>query len=258
MSWFRSRETHFLEPEQENWLLEAFVWVAKQLGGLQTLSTRPIVLPNRAFFPSTDLEGHAKAEFVLDCIRRQMGMLEWPCNLIVQPERPGTRIPGMTYATVVSVGHAAGTFALSGNSAEITYDPANIDHPWRLIATLAHELAHYRLSAVSQLPPGGPDMLEPATDLTTILFGFGLFGANTAFEFSGHQDFQGQGWSSSRLGYLRERDWIFGLALFLAAGDKPCDPLRPYLKDHLWSDLRSARKSLRSRDHLLALLRASK
>jgi len=257
MLWFGRREKHFLEPEQEHWLLETFAWLAKQLGGLEALSARPIVLPSRMFFPSTDLAGHAKAEFVLDCIRRQMGMLEWPCNLVVQPERLGTRIPGMTYATVFSVGHVAGTFSLSGNGADITYDPANIDQPWRLIATLAHELAHYRLSALPEPPPGGPDMLEPATDLTTILFGFGLFGANTAFEFRGHQDFQSQGWSTSRLGYLRERDWIFGLALFLTVGDKPCELLRPYLKDHLWGDLQAARKSIRSRVHFTALLRAS-
>jgi hypothetical protein len=256
MRFFKSRPSHFLEPEQEDWQIETLLWLAKHMGGTRWLADQQIVLPNRQFFPATDLHGHEKACFVLDCVRRQMAMRDWPCNLIAQPERPDLVLPGMPFVASARTSRAAGTFAVSGNTVDITYDPGEINSPWRLIAIMAHELAHYRLATIPEPPPGAPDLEEPATDLTTIAFGFGLFGANVAFDFRGHQDYQSIGWRTSRLGYLREREWIFGLAIMLEIGQKPSDPLRPYLKDHLWSDLASARKSLRKRAPLLTPFRA--
>ena len=160
----------------------------------------------------------------------------------------------MTYSGLYASG-PAGTFGLAGNTAEITYDRAYLGQPWRLVAVMAHELAHFRLSVVRESPPGGPDLGEPAADLTTIAFGFGLFGANVAFEFSIDQDYQGSSWRTSRLGYLSEREWIFGLAIFLEVGFHEFPPLKPYLKPHLWSDLQSARRSLAERRSLLDPLR---
>ncbi|MBY0426096.1 MAG: hypothetical protein K2Q22_10700, partial [Cytophagales bacterium] len=55
------------------------------------------------------------------------------------------------------------------------------------------------------------------TDLTTIFFGFGIFGANTAFQF-----YQGNDrWGYSKLGYLTQEEWAYGLALWAYLRNEP-------------------------------------
>ena len=78
----------------------------------------------------------------------------------------------------------------------------------------AHELSHYRLMNAHLPVPGGNELEELATDLSTVHLGFGLFGANAAFTFKQFTDFDRQGWSYQRSGYLSEPLWCFANALF--------------------------------------------
>jgi hypothetical protein len=138
----------------------------------------------------------------------------------------------------------AGTFAFDGNEAVISYDPAGADDPLKLIATFIHELAHYRLAAVRTEAPGGDEVHEYTTDLMTVYFGFGIFGANGAFNFSQYRDVMSQGWQYSRQGYLGERGLIFALAIFLELKEQSSEDVRSFLKAHLFADLIKARKYL--------------
>ena len=246
----------FLEPEHETWQIETWAWLLRHLGGTQDLARSPIVKPTRDFFSPTNATGHARAEHVFAAVKRHARMADWPCDLIDQPKRPETQLGEFVVLNAVSGGLPLGTFSHDGRRATITYDPASIDDPATLVATLAHELAHYRLAALPGDPPGGPEAREPATDLTTVYLGFGAFGANCAFNFRRHQDFLSQGWKWSRQGYLGEREWVFSLAIFLQLRGEPVDTLRTLLKPHLFTDLRKAYRSLARRAALLAPLRA--
>ncbi len=144
-----------------------------------------------------------------------------------------------------------GTFRLADNEAIVTYDPSNLDEPAKLIATFAHELAHYKLAGIVEEPPGGEAAHEFLTDLTTVYLGFGLFGANCAFSFRQHQDVVSQGWSLSQLGYLGERDWSFAIAVFLALRGETPARLKPFLKPYLFSDVVKASRYLQKRPALL-------
>jgi hypothetical protein len=74
------------------------------------------------------------------------------------------------------------------------------------------------------------------------------------FNFRRFQDFMSQGWQWSRQGYLGERDWIFALAIFLHLRSQPLDDVNPFLKSHLVTDLRKARRYLQRNPNLLAPL----
>ncbi len=245
----------FLDGEDERWILETFAWLNHQIQPCGWLASRPVILPTSEFFPPTELEGQGRAEFIFDCVRRHMGMLDWACTLVAQPRRREMSLPGIPFHGLMHQEGAAGTFGQEGNAAVITYDPGELAHPIRLIAVLAHELAHYRLAAISADIPGGVEMTEQATDLTALAFGFGVFGANAAFDFAQTQDFQTVGWQTRRLGYLSERVWIFGIAVLLLTSKRNPQIVGPYLKAHLRSDLRSALKSIRQRPNLLAKLK---
>jgi hypothetical protein len=103
-------------------------------------------------------------------------------------------------------------------------------------------LAHMR-----DEPPGGDALHEYTTDLMTVYLGFGIFSANSAFNFSQHQDVMSQGWRYSRLGYLGERGFVFGLAIFLELRKQSSDDVKPFLKPHLFADLTKARRYLTKR-----------
>lgn len=235
------RKRSFLPPEEEEWQIETWRWLLDRFGGLALLSQANLVVPSREFFPPTETTGHDRALHVFEAVKNHAGMSKWECELIAQAPGPNPHLGGV--ATVQGLHGAAGTFGVEGRTIAITYDPALLDEPVKLVATLAHEVAHYLLG--TKLPPGGEEMLEPATDLTAAYLGFGVFGANSAFNFEQHQDVGTQGWSSSRLGYLNESGWIFALAVFAFLRQDSVEPLERHLKPHLYSELRRALKYLR-------------
>ncbi|TKB24058.1 MAG: hypothetical protein E5W69_08365, partial [Mesorhizobium sp.] len=114
----------------------------------------------------------------------------------------------------------AGTFSVSlGGAMTITYNPAIVPKPMKLITTFAHEICHPLLLSVSEEPPGGSEMEEFATDLAATFFGFGIFNSNTAASFTQYRDTATgtQGWSFERQGYLSPAERAFALALFIQA-----------------------------------------
>lgn len=76
-----------------------------------------------------------------------------------------------------------------------------------LVATLAHEFAHIKLLGEQRMEENDEDL----TDLVPLLYGLGIFAANTAFKFEKDQ----RGWRRSTAGYLGQADWGYLFALYL-------------------------------------------
>jgi len=252
MGWWLFGSRRFLDADDEAWQLETWAWLLRQFGRHRGPREAALVTPTREFFPPTELQGHDRAEHVFACVKQHAGMADWPCELLAQPRRPERRIGVFWALQPAGKDMPLGTFAARGNLAVISYDPAMLDDPQNLIATLAHELAHYLLHSVAELPPGGEEMEEFATDLAAVYLGFGLFGAATAFRFRQFQDGMSQGWSTSGAGYLPQRQWVFGLAVFLALRGETDAAASTFLPSHLRTDLRAALKYLRRNPGLLA------
>jgi len=53
----------------------------RNLGGIERLKATPLVRANSTFFPQTQAEGHARAEYGFELIERHMGMADWRCEL---------------------------------------------------------------------------------------------------------------------------------------------------------------------------------
>lgn len=204
----------FLDPEIEQWHFDVWSTLIERFSEGVAVADTPVALPTRDFFPPTEALGHARAEHIFGCIRAIMRMpaTDWPCVLVQQPRRT----TGVQVAEFVHVGGGedpGGTFRVDADGAVmITYAPDLIDDPMGLVATLAHELAHYLLAAESDLVED--ETHELMTDLTVAYAGLGVFGANTAFSFQQHGDAFGQGWRSRSSGYLSPRSWAFALAVF--------------------------------------------
>ena len=143
------------------------------------------------------------AEAVFARVRGYAGMAEWPCELQVQEADPNP-VVAPTLLVKNSPSAPAGTFRDTESGTRITYHPDRVNDPMSLVATFAHELAHYRTVGFSEPPPDGWGVWEHATDLAAVFLGFGLFLANSRFNFSQFSDGQTMGWQWQQQGYLSE------------------------------------------------------
>jgi hypothetical protein len=235
-----------VDPPVEEWLLETSRWLINWLGGRRWLADRPLVLPTERFFARADDQGAARARRLFASVKALTDMQEVDCVLLEHEGTPSSDLGGLAYQ-VFTKGAPAGTFVREGNQPVITYAAHLASDPKSLIATFAHELAHLRLATVGTPPPGGWDHLELATDLCAVLMGFGVFLANSAFTFTRRTDFDRQGWSTRRQGYLSENALTFALAVFLALRGDDGAEAHQYLKPHLAQQLDKAMRRIRSK-----------
>lgn len=246
-------KSRFLDAEIEDWVLETWAWLMANLGGMSKLAEAPLILAHRDFFPPTETVGHERALYVFEQVKHWMRMDGWAADL-----EPVERLEALqrvgTYAALQRQASASGTFRIEEGRVYITYATDLLADPRNLIATLSHELSHYLLATIRKPIPGGNDLHELATELTVAFTGFGVFGANAAFQFSQHHDSFGQGWSAQRRGYFSERTWAFALALFaaLTGAEIPKDQLKSSVADLT----RQAQRYLKRNEALLAPLKA--
>ena len=229
-----SRSQPLLNPEQEEWQLTCWAWMIDAFLARPLRDTR-LILPTADFFPVTEKTGHDSAAHLFEHTARLMSVEPRSFDLIAHddfPEDVRGRAPRGTYA--------AGTFSVpDGDRMMISYHPSLLDRPFDLIGIFAHEIAHGLFLTVDRPPPGGWDMEEFAVELMTVYFGFGLFGANKAFQVTSGSGFWSwfRGVNISSSGYLSQEQWAFALSVFLTlrgeGGEMAREWLGPVLKKML-------------------------
>jgi hypothetical protein len=245
----------FLDRDLESWMIDAYAWLMRGLGGTGRIAATTLAVPSKDFFPPTEAKGHERGRHIFDCVRSAMGMDDWYVSL--EPfKRPPRAARVGEFWHVQGGAQPQGTFQWDGNRVIIRYADDLIDQPHQLVATFAHELSHYLVGSVSEQMPGGEEAHELLTDLCVAYAGFGIFGANAAFSFSQHGDAFSQGWQSQRSGYLSERSWAFALAIFLSLRGLPPDAADRWLKDGLVRQVRDANRYLAKKTTLLEPLKA--
>lgn len=218
---------------------EAGAWVEDSLRrfvglyGQERLQALPVVLPTEEFFPD---DFQATEESARETLGRVCGFLRVdPSRVVLEVFKDtGAELTeklkeALPYWHGNSTG-AAGTYSEDAESAKfkIRVKQGLLREPVRLIATLAHELCHVLLLGGKQIEREAPDM-EPLTDLLTVFLGMGVFTANSAAQFTQHDDGTKHGWSFRRLGYLSEP--MFGYALAVFASER--GEARPAWAKHL-------------------------
>lgn len=252
-------QKRFLDSELEDWHIECWAWLLRHFGGVAAVRDAPLVLPTGAFFPRVDGDEHDKALAVFARIKDLLGMSDWPCTL-VQRYRVNVPLGGLAMLQPEGERMIAGTFESDGKDVVITYDPDLVARPLNFITTITHELAHYLLHSIDELPPGAdeePIAEELATELAVAFFGFGVIAANAAFDFEQFQEPGRIGWRGGPSGYFSEDGWSFALAVFLSLRDETPDIVRQYLKPHLTKKLDKAWRRLSDAPELTQRLRAT-
>jgi hypothetical protein len=66
----------FLDRDDEEWQIDTWRCFMRHLGGLADLKRSPLVFPTRDFFPPTDATGYARADHMLEAVKRHARMAE--------------------------------------------------------------------------------------------------------------------------------------------------------------------------------------
>jgi len=237
-------QSRVVDKALEDWIFTEWDKLHIRLGPDQPLSQTRLVLPAPGFFELDAETPETKAEAIFDKVKTYAGMEDWAVNLeafeahkheqvsdyvVMQPAEP---VP-------------AGLFQVDGQETPtIRFDIALVDSPSSLIATFAHELAHYLLWSTGHYE-GDIDLDdELITDLAAVYLGFGVFLANDAFEMRGESGYYGSSWSWRRAGYLSEDSFLLATALFVETSIMPHDAATPYLKPHLGKRFPKALKQI--------------
>ena len=240
-----------------NWIFDTYAWALENLGTDVFYQYTSLVLPNDEYFPNKLESSNGVAAELFARVRHYAGMDEWPCDLIEQDDDVETEV-GPTLVIQGAPSGPAGTFSVSAGRnprIQISYNPSQLDRPESLVATFAHELAHYLIHSVDTPTPGGEEFEEHATDLVAVFMGFGVFLVNSAFTFSQYTDVDSQGWRSSTQGYLSELELTYCLAVFLYLKGIEPKVAEPYLDKHLRKDLKAATKEMKHLPDEVARLR---
>ena len=243
-----------VDEETASWHVENFAWLVRQFGGSEGLAHAKLILPRPGFFVTDGEAGHAFAQRIFDQTKTYCGMSNWEVDLVAD-DNPLAEDAAPSLVAVASQKHALGTFGIAGNRIVISYVPALLKRPDNLIATFAHELAHYLLAAAGSEPPCEADEREFLTDLAAVYLGFGVFLANARFQHEAYVDGPLQGWRIGRSGYLPEANLIFALTLFLHVKAVDPAPALSCLKPHLATMLKRTVSDFARRPTLLTPIR---
>lgn len=238
-----------VDREVAEWQFDGFAWLIDNYSSGVGLPDSRLFLPIAADFPEKDGQSASQAEHIFRLVKSQCGFNEGDIfDLLPQEGRPDASLGGL--AMVETTGQTAcGTYQLIpakyGKPRElIKYDVGLEDSPAQLVATFAHELSHALHNRSHEPLDVDPALYELFTDLTAVYLGYGVFLANTRFEFSQFTNADTQGWQAQGAGYLPEADIIFAMALFLQIKGLPAEIALPHLKPRLQKMLRKAFRQL--------------
>jgi hypothetical protein len=246
-----------LSAEEWEWQLAGFRWLLEEFEGLEKHRAGQLATPDGACFPDSRLTGDARAAELLHQIMGVADIADWPVRLVMDDGEPELRAVSQMHAITPETGWAMGTFQIvedgaGGWLAEIVASRQQLRDEAALVATLAHEVAHYLLSSSERPVPGGEDCHELLTDLAAVFLGFGIFlgnNARTSRHTQGELGTQYGGWFvAGSQGYLSERALMTALAISETLAGRDPMAAAPWLKPHLASDLRDAARYIARRD----------
>jgi hypothetical protein len=211
--WFEPRCP--LATAEKLWTESHMRWLAGKLG-FDRLVSSEVILPEDRFFPESYSRDPDGARTIFNRVCGYMKLDPDRYDLHIMPDE--------------SIRGAAGLYHQSERP-EILLAHSQLADPERLVATIAHELAHDILLGGGLITREEDDH-EPITDLVPVFLGLGLFLANATVR---DRNFSNGNWhyfQIHRQGYLSSRILGYALALYAYARREA----RPAWVQHLRPD----------------------
>lgn len=222
-----------IKPDRRQWVEESFQWLEKAFGR-EAILHRRILTPHHSDFPIRYNGDPQTANDTLDILAGQMELalpdleLHFYDDTVNQLSTGSPTGSKLTLATADDEPAAATTPSWQGRNDSGKYDitcrKSHLQRPEYLVAVLARHLAEIKLLGEGRIAEPN----EALTDMTTLIFGLGIFNANASFT---SQNLRIAG-SNAR---LTQMEWGYGLALFAHIRKEK----KPAWIDHLVKNIRS-------------------
>lgn len=197
-----------LNKKEIDWITNCFEWI-KQEFGIETILNAEIIIPDNNNIPVKINSSEKSIKELVDFIAERM-QIEKDSIEIHFYNQSTMDLGGNLFTKYEDEKYSSGVYWGKNENGkyEISLELSQfkIKNKTKLIATIAHELSHVKLLGEKRIKNNN----EYLTDLIPIIFGFGIFNANSIFQYN--QD--SYGWSTSSQGYLNEPMYGFALAAF--------------------------------------------
>lgn len=221
-----SAECPVRETEQV-WIDESMDWLLAEFGEDRLLGD--VIRPTDDYFPGVYEGSREDVARVLAMLCDHMGIDRARIELEHDDsaEDGHHELSGAVGLRSTSKG-AAGHYRRRGDRSVVAISTEQARQPMALVATIAHELGHELLLGEGRIASDRKDH-EPLTDLLTVYFGLGIFTANAAFEYRPEARGRHMYTVTSRLGYLTEPMFGYGLARYAWLRGEPKPDWARYL-----------------------------
>ena len=202
-----------VDETTRKWIENCFLWLINSFGK-ENIKNRKVLTPVATDFPILYNGDHQSAFDTLKIVAAHMELNAGDIILHIYKEGEEEIDAGGFFGHRIFMQQVKGEKYSGGlylgkdedGKYIVALEEKKLKDPVGIVATLAHELSHIKLLGEDRMEIND----EHLTDMTTIVFGLGVFNANMAFrEFKG---FNKYGWSRS--GYLSQMQWGYALALF--------------------------------------------
>jgi hypothetical protein len=186
-----------VSEDMRKWLDYAFNWLTLAFGEEQII-TRKVLTPHHTDFPIRYDGEENSAKGTIEILALQMEIDPDDIHLDVYSEGESKISTGSPFGNAIYLNqfddekYSGGLYFGKEKDGKyhIGLERQKLLSPESMIATLAHELAHIKLLGENGISEND----ERLTDLTTTVFGLGIFNANAAF--NSFQTINSHGWSN--------------------------------------------------------------
>lgn len=208
--WFNAKP-HCAVPEKTRELLDdSFCWLIRRFGRERILHQR-VLTPTFSDFPVLEYGVPDAANDIAEIVCRQMEIKRETFVIGFFDHNPKKGNAGIPPVNMPNNATALGLYTgrNSQGKLEILINNSELKNSVSLTATISHELGHAKLMGEGWYH-GYEDDNEIMTELITVYFGLGIFGANSAFTVN-QKVFS---MSFRTKGYFRPETWAYALALY--------------------------------------------
>jgi hypothetical protein len=208
----RKRDSLPITENDKRWVEQSMLLLAELFEPVYFKSL-PTITPDKEYFDRQFTGTENDAEYILKRLMSIMHIDGWEIELMFYSNKPTEFNEGIVATPQEKLkgswGSTAGKYVDKGlGHKEIWIELEQLKDTVSLIATMSHELAHYKLLGEYRME----DNDELLTDLAAIGFGFGIFKGNSYFKFSQWMGSTHQGWRMRKSGYLPEQVIAYAMA----------------------------------------------
>jgi len=198
-----------VEPTVKEWIEHGLLWFEQELGK-DFLLQQPTITPTTRYFDRKLQSTEESALYCLQKVAEWMDVDPGKINLSFYSEETIEFSEGMGTEHDPESKTSAGMYQERQDGLfEIMIEVQQLRDPLSLIATFAHELGHVKLLGERKISEND----EYLTDLATVVWGFGLFNANSVISSKAWHGTSHHGWSVGSQGYMTQQMFAYALAL---------------------------------------------